>query len=177
MNMTDELERLHQLHQTGALTAEEFAQAKQSLLSGRPFAGAESRAQSNPYSAPQAPTMSQPPDSGMQEHETRQWALMLHISALAGCLIPFGNFAAVLLIWQLKKHQLPGLEPHGRTAMNWAISQIIYYLIAGVLAFALFGFPLLIVVYVLGIIFPIVAAVKANNGELWKYPLSIEFLK
>lgn len=54
---------------------------------------------------------------------------------------------------------------------------MIYVAISIVLTFALIGFPLLIAVLVCDFVFPILAAAKANNGEAWKYPLSIEFLK
>ena len=40
----------------------------------------------------------------------------------------------------------------------------------------LIGIPIVIAVAVMGIIFPIIAAVKCNNGEIWSYPLAIRFL-
>ena len=60
--------------------------------------------------------------------------------------------------------------------VNWIISEILYAAGCLALAFLFIGVPLLIVVGVLGIIFPIIAAIKANDGEVWPYPLSISFL-
>ena len=107
--------------------------------------------------------------------EARQWALFLHLSLLAGYLIPLAGLVAPIIIWQLKKSDLPSLDAHGKVVANWVISQLIYAAICGLLIFVLIGFPLLIVLAVLGVIFPIIGAVKASDGEVWTYPLSIKF--
>lgn len=61
--------------------------------------------------------------------------------------------------------------------VNWLISSLIYALVAGLLTMVLIGIPLLIALYVCGLVFPIIGGIRANNGELWKYPLTIEFIK
>ena len=60
--------------------------------------------------------------------------------------------------------------------MNWIISEVIYGVLFVLLAFVFIGFPLLIVLGILGVVFPIIGGIKANDGEAWKYPLSIRFL-
>jgi uncharacterized Tic20 family protein len=57
------------------------------------------------------------------------------------------------------------------------ISATIYGVVSFVLMFVLVGFLTGLAVWLLAIIFPIVAGIKANNGELWEYPLTIKFLK
>jgi hypothetical protein len=80
-----------------------------------------------------------------------------------------------ILIWQLKKAELPKIDVHGKNAVNWIISHIIYIIVCIPLIFLIIGIPLLLAVGVLSIVFPIVAAIKASNGEVWKYPLTIRF--
>ena len=110
-----------------------------------------------------------------REAETRQMALLLHLSQFAAH-ITFGlGLIAPVLIWQLKKNDLPGLDAHGKNAVNWIISEIIYGAVSFALCAVLIGFLLLPIVLLMGTIFPIIAAVKANNGEVWKYPLAIPF--
>jgi len=107
----------------------------------------------------------------------RQWAMILHLSTLAGFIAVGAGFIAPIVIWQIKKTDYPELDPHGKNVANWLLSYVIYVAVCSVLLLAFVGFFLLLILGVLGIIFPIVAAVKANNGEVWKYPLSIPFFK
>lgn len=118
-----------------------------------------------------------PSSGGGKAKETKTWGMFLHLSMLANFLIPFGGVIAPIVIWQIKKSDLPGIDAHGKNAVNWIISTVIYGLICLVLTFVIIGIPLMIVLGALCIIFPIIAGVKANNGDAWKYPMSIEFLK
>ena len=61
--------------------------------------------------------------------------------------------------------------------VNWIISGIIYAILCCLLIIVIAGMPLLIALFVVGIIFPIVGAIKANDGIVWNYPLTITFLK
>lgn len=155
MDIPDQLQKLQDLREAGALSDDEFARAKTAILAG---------------SAPVA----RPPAS--KEQQTRQWALLLHLSLLAGFLIPFAGLVVPILIWQLKKDDLPGIDPHGKVVANWIISEIIYAVACGVLALLVIGIPLLVALFAIGIVFPIIGGIKANDGIVWKYPLSIPFL-
>jgi uncharacterized Tic20 family protein len=92
-------------------------------------------------------------------------------------VLPFGGLIAPLLIWQVKKTELPDLDAHGRVVLNWALSALIYFVVAAVLALVLIGIPLLLVLAVLAVVFPIIGGIRANEGELWEYPLSIPFFE
>ena len=107
----------------------------------------------------------------------RQWAMFLHFSQLANFLIPFGGVIIPIIIWQMKKNDSPEIDAHGKQVVNWIISGVIYGVISLVLMIVIIGVPLLIILGILAIVFPIIGGIKANNGELWKYPLSIKFLK
>ena len=107
----------------------------------------------------------------------KQWAMILHLSLLAGFIIPFAGLIAPIVIWQLKKEEMPELDAHGKIVVNWLISALIYGAVCFVLSFVLIGIPLLFVLGILSVVFPIIGGIKANNGEVWKYPLSISFIK
>jgi uncharacterized protein len=111
------------------------------------------------------------------QQEARQWAMFLHLSQFAGYFIPFLGLIAPVVIWQIKKEQYPELDKHGKIVVNWIISELIYWAIAGVLVFVLIGFLILPVLGILAVVFPIIGAIKANNGEVWHYPLSINIIK
>lgn len=126
--------------------------------------------------------MASPPDTGPppaadHDQQARQWAMLLHLSTLAGYIVFGAGFAVPVLIWQLKKAEYPELDPHGKNVVNFLISYVIYAAISTVLLFAFVGFPLLILLGIAAVVFPIIAGIKANNGEVWKYPLSITFLQ
>jgi uncharacterized Tic20 family protein len=166
MSIADELQKLQQLRQSGTINDEEFAKAKERLLSGQ--AAEPPWASMPPAGAASAPDLKQ---------QTRQWALFLHLSVLAGLVLPIAGVVVPILIWQLKKADLPELDVHGKNAANWMISALIYAVAGVILTFVIIGGPLLIVLCVLGVVFPIIAAIKANNGVVWQYPFSIQVLK
>jgi uncharacterized protein len=116
-------------------------------------------------------------DDIQKETQTRQWALFLHLSLLAGFVVPLAGLVTPIIIWQLKKNDLPGLDIHGKNVVNWIISDLIYIAIGYILCFVLIGFPILIALGIVSIVFPIIGGIKANNGEVWKYPLTIRFVK
>lgn len=111
--------------------------------------------------------------SEQQDSQTRNWAMILHLSQFAGVLLPLAGLLAPLIIWQVKKTELPGIDEHGRIVMNWIVSAFIYAIVFSLLTLVIVGFPLLIVLGVVAIAFPIVGAVKASSGVAWRYPLSI----
>jgi hypothetical protein len=113
----------------------------------------------------------------ISESQARNWAVLCHLSALIGFIIPFGNIIAPLVIWLIKKEESPFIDDQGKEAVNFQISMTIYAIISAILIFIIIGFVLLIAVGLLEIIFIIVAAVRASNGEKYRYPLSIHFIK
>ena len=110
----------------------------------------------------------------MQE---RQWALICHLSGLCGYIIPFGNLIVPIIIWSMKKDEMPMVDAHGKEVINFQISFTIWFVIATIFIFILIGIPLLIALLLLQVIFIIIAAIKADNGELYHYPLTIRFIK
>ena len=115
--------------------------------------------------------------TALQTQEERQMGMFIHLSQLANIIVfPLGIIVPIVL-WQTQKEKMPALDAHGKEAVNWMISETIYMVASIILIFALVGIILLPVVALIGIIFPIIGGVKANNGELWHYPLAIRFIK
>ncbi|MGB3239214.1 MAG: DUF4870 domain-containing protein [Geitlerinemataceae cyanobacterium] len=110
------------------------------------------------------------------DKKAQQWAMLLHLSSLAGFLVPGAGFIVPIVIWQLKKDDFPMLDTHGKIVTNWLISSLIYCAIFFLLSFVAIGIPLLVILGLLGIVFPIVGGIKASEGKLWKYPLSFTFV-
>jgi len=109
--------------------------------------------------------------------EEKNWAMYCHLSGLLGVLIPFGNIVAPLIIWQLKRDELPFVNDQGMEALNFQISITIYLFVSLILLFVVVGFFLLIAIGLFSTIFTIIAAVNAADGIKYRYPLSIRFVK
>ncbi|MCC9643652.1 DUF4870 domain-containing protein [Rhodopirellula sp. JC740] len=110
------------------------------------------------------------------QSETKTWAMILHFSQFAGYVVPIAGFLAPIIIWQLKKNDLPELDAHGRNVTNWIISEFIYSVACFILIFVGIGFLGFALLALLSLIFPIIGGVKASQGEVWKYPLTLSFI-
>jgi hypothetical protein len=76
----------------------------------------------------------------------------------------------------MKRADSPEIDAHGKESLNFQLSMLIYNVIAGILCIILIGIPILILLYLLNIIFVIVASIKASEGQLYRYPITIRFL-
>jgi len=103
--------------------------------------------------------------------------MFLHFSLLSGYLIPFAGLIAPIVIWQLKKEEMPDMDAHGKMVLNFILSMLIYGVISFLLLFVFIGLFLMIALGIIGIVFPIIGGIKANSGVLWKYPLTLELIK
>ncbi len=106
----------------------------------------------------------------------RTWAMFCHLSAFAGYIIPFGGIIGPIITWAMKKDQYELVDDQGKEAINFNISIFIYYVISAILILALVGIPLLVALFFFRLIITVIAAVKANEGVRFRYPLCIRFL-
>lgn len=97
-------------------------------------------------------------------------AMLIHLSII------FTGFVGPLIIWLIKKDESPFIDRNGKTALNFSITLAIAAFVSAILIIVLIGLLLLLAVMVVGIVFPIIAAIKANNGEEYTYPFAIKFL-
>ncbi|WP_119395559.1 DUF4870 domain-containing protein [Salinibius halmophilus] len=105
------------------------------------------------------------------------YLVLMHLSQFAGFVIPLGGFIVPIIMWIANKNDFPEIDQHGKNIVNWIISATIYSIISVILMVVLIGFLTLAIVGLLGVIFAIIGALKANQGEYWSYPLSIKLIK
>ncbi|WP_410510514.1 DUF4870 domain-containing protein [Nodosilinea sp. E11] len=109
--------------------------------------------------------------------ESRMWAMLAHLSALSGFVIPFGNIVGPLIIWLVKRDEMSFVNDQAKEALNFNISMTIYMLVSLVLIFVVVGILLTIVVGLAWLVLVILAAVKANEGIAYRYPLTLRLVK
>lgn len=115
--------------------------------------------------------------SADSSNKERLWATFVHLSAFITFVFPLGNIIAPLIIWLIKKEEMPLVNSHGKESLNFQISTTIYMIIAAMLSMLLIGIPILIAIIILWIVLVIKATIKANQGEEYHYPLTIRFIK
>jgi uncharacterized Tic20 family protein len=143
--------------------------------------------------------------NSLQPEDTTQ-APIIHLSALSKYLIPLGNIFGPLLFWLIWRDKSKFVDFHGKEALNFNLSMLIYKLVILVLGLIMFispflaglsrldqgespitfilsipGFFLFIggfgILEIVWIVLIIVAAIKAGNGEYYKYPLTLRLIK
>jgi len=138
----------------------------------------------------------------------------MHLGIFSKYFVPFGNYIIPLLLWSTNKEKSGFIDEHGKEAINFQLSILLYTLVLGMISLPFFifnifgdvsifdlfhsndfninfsdggGFRALIgasfvgviafIGFFLEIIFIISAALKANKGEAYRYPLTIRFIK
>ena len=105
----------------------------------------------------------------------RIWALCCHLGTLA-TFFPFANIIIPLAIWMINKDKSPFVNDQGKEALNFQITMMIGYAICVPLIFVVIGFPLFFILLLYHIIYSIIAAIKANEGIAYRYPLAIRLI-
>ena len=113
----------------------------------------------------------------MEEAQERTWGMFCHLAALSMFVIPLGNIIGPLIVWLIKKDESSFVDEQGKESLNFQISVTIYCFVAAILVLFVIGIFLLIGIGILTMVLIIVAAIKANNGESFEYPLTIRFLR
>jgi hypothetical protein len=102
--------------------------------------------------------------------DERQWAMLCHMSAMLMYLTVIGGFIGPLILWLLKRDEMPLVEDQGRETLNFQITVLVSLAIAGVLMLVVIGIPIFIGLIIYHFVFTIVAAVKASEGVAYRYP-------
>ena len=148
----------------------------------------------------------------MEDNHQKNIATFIHLSTFSRFIIPLGNFIGPIILWVTNKEKSEFIDSHGKQAINFQISILLYAIILGTLSIPFFIFkifngldfidfngfhdfhinigepsPLLyiggalgglaILGFILELVFIVIASLKARDGELYKYPLTINFLK
>jgi hypothetical protein len=110
--------------------------------------------------------------------QARLWAMLSHMTALcvlAG--IPFGNLLAPLFIWLWKRRTSPLVDANGKESLNFQISMTLYGIASLILCLVLIGFLFLVAVAVADLVLVIMASLKADIGEIYRYPLTLRIIR
>jgi uncharacterized Tic20 family protein len=148
----------------------------------------------------------------MLDNHHKNIATFIHLSTFSRFIIPFGNFIGPIVLWIANKEKSEFVDTHGKQAINFQISILLYALIMGLLTVPFFFFKLIgsfdfidinafdsihinisepspllyiggglgvlaVLGFILELVFIIIASLKARDGELYHYPLTIDFLK
>ena len=108
--------------------------------------------------------------------DEKMWAMLTHISTFAVFVFPVGNIIAPLIILLIKKDEFPLVDDQGKEVLNFQISMTIYIIASVILIFVVIGIPILIGLAIFDFVITIIAAVKANDGIKYRYPITIRFI-
>ncbi len=172
----DDLIKLDDLLKKGIITEDEFNREKDRILGGSP-----TRIPGDLF--------------GLNENT---YCFLLHISVFLGFVHILLALVAPVVLWTLNRQTSQLVDEHGKNVVNWVLSFFIYMTICFIVIFPITGmshlpinishnfnlltslysglFPITILLLI-GILFVLIGALKASNGQIWKYPLAIPFFK
>jgi uncharacterized Tic20 family protein len=102
--------------------------------------------------------------------DEKLWATLIHIGGI------FFSFVPALIGYLVLKDKGPFVRAHTATALNFQITMAIAYVVSYILWLVLIGWLITVAISIVVIVFSIIAAVKANQGQPYTYPLSIKFV-
>lgn len=111
------------------------------------------------------------------DDQERSLALIAHLSALAGFIVPFGSVLGPLVVYLTKRDESAFVEDQAREALNFQITVILATLASAVLMIVLIGFVLLPVVLIWWLVGTILGATKASAGEWYRFPYTLRLVK
>ena len=111
--------------------------------------------------------------------DARMWAMFCHLAGLAGFVVPvvISGIITPLIVWQIKKDEHQFIDEHGKEAVNFQISILLCSVICIPFIFVVIGIVMLVAVGIFDIVCLLIAGIKANNGEHYRYPICIRFIK
>jgi uncharacterized Tic20 family protein len=115
--------------------------------------------------------------AGVVDQAVRTTAVVAHLSTFAGLIVPFGSVIGPLAVWLPRRDRDPFIDQAGREALNFGISIAIYGAVALVAALMLVGIPLLVVGVIAWVVLATLAAVKASQGQPYRYPLTLRLVR
>lgn len=172
----EDLEKLDELLKKGIITEDEFNKEKDKILNSP-----KNQFSDNLF--------------GLNENT---YCFLIHISVLLGFIHVILGLITPIILWTLNREKYQSVNLHGKNVLNWILSFVTYLLICFIIVFPLnslmhsslnfsynfsspislfSGFLPITILMILNIIFIVIGGLKASSGKLWKYPLSIKFLK
>jgi uncharacterized protein len=123
------------------------------------------------------PNSTAAPGTAPSENE-RTWGMLAHLSALAGLVLPLiGIVLGPLLVWLARRDASEFVAAHAKEALNFNISVLIGALACMLLMLVFIGFLLGTALFIAWLVMTLVAAIKASEGHLYRYPFSLRLVK
>jgi uncharacterized Tic20 family protein len=120
-----------------------------------------------------------PTESGAAPTESeRTWAMLAHLSALVGLVLPLiGIVLGPLAVWLARRDDSAFVTAHAREALNFNITVLIGAFICMMLMLVFIGFLLGTALFVVWLVLTLIAAIKASEGALYRYPFALRFIR
>ena len=115
-------------------------------------------------------------NNNKQSNDEKTMAMLCHLAALAGFIVPFGSIIGPLIVWLVKKDEMEVVDRHGRASLNFQLTMLIAFIVCFLLIFVAIGVVLLPLVAIFSFVMVIIVSIKAYEGKEFKYPLCIKFL-
>ncbi len=111
------------------------------------------------------------PDTGGVSKEDKTLAMLAHLLGI------ISGFIGALIIWLVKKDESPFVADQAKEALNFQITVFIAFVIASALLVVVIGAILIPVIAIANPVLCILAGVKANEGQMYRYPFAIRLIK
>jgi hypothetical protein len=118
----------------------------------------------------------QEPENLEYSNDDKTMAMVAHLSALSGYVIPFGNILGPLVVYLTQKDKSEFITYHAKESLNFQITVFLALIVSGILTIVVIGIPLLIAVAVGSLVLTIIAGIRANEGKRYQYPWKIKFI-
>ena len=118
-----------------------------------------------------------PPGQGpLPADQERLWAMLAHLLSIVAAYVALG-FVAPLIVLLVFGPRSAYVRAHAVESLNFNLTWLLYGIVGVILAFLLIGIPILIALGIAYLILVVIASVRANNGEFFRYPLTIRFIR
>ncbi len=108
--------------------------------------------------------------------DEKNWAVFTHLAALAGFVIPFGNIIGPLVVWMIKKDEMPFVDHQGKEALNFQITFSIAMTISLILMIIIIGFVTSLVLGIVWLVLVVKAGLSVSEGKVYHYPFTVRFI-
>lgn len=114
--------------------------------------------------------------SVVTSEDDRLWGMLAHLSAFSMYFTGIGLFLGPLIVYLAKKEKSPFVADQAKEALNFSISYLIYHIVAAFLWIVFIGMLISLALVTFHVVFMIVAGIKAKDGVVYRYPLTLRFL-
>jgi uncharacterized protein len=117
------------------------------------------------------------PDPVSTTADERTWGMLAHLSAFSGFLVPLGSVIGPLVVWLIKRDQSAFVADQGKEALNFNISVLLAAIVCAVLVLIFIGILLGVALFIFWLTMTIIAGIKASEGVLYRYPVTLRLVK